>query len=85
MPEHEAGRVVGDDLKYNAAAEKIMKEEGIAIDDLHALASEFPPSLWMAPGNVHFKKEGSEKLAEQVAKEIKKALDSRKSTNVGTR
>lgn len=85
VPENEAGRVLGDDLKYNAVSEKIMKEEGIAVDDLHALASEFPPSLWLAPGNVHFKKEGSEKLAEQVAKEIKRALSSRKATNIGTK
>lgn len=75
VPDGEAGRVLGDDLKYNAVAEKIMKRHGVAINDLHALASGFDVSLWSAPGNVHFTKEGSAKLAEQVAKEIKATLD----------
>lgn len=75
VPKGEAGRVVGDDLKYNAAAKEIMKKHGVAINDLHALASGFAPALWSKPGNVHFKKAGSVKLAEQVAKEIEAALD----------
>lgn len=74
VPEGEAGRVVGDDKKYNDAAAKVMKKHGVAIDDLHALTAKFPPELFTAPGNVHYKTEGSQKLAEQVVQEIKKAL-----------
>ena len=36
VPEGEAGRHVGDEIKYNAVAAKIMNENGIAINDLHA-------------------------------------------------
>ena len=36
VPDAEPGRIKGDDLKYNAVAAKIMAENGIAIDDLHA-------------------------------------------------
>lgn len=74
VPEGEAGRVVGDDLKYNQVAAKIMQQHGIKINDLHQLASGFDASLWAGPGNVHFKQAGSDKLAQQVAKEIKAAL-----------
>ncbi|QDT40149.1 hypothetical protein Pan241w_02020 [Gimesia alba] len=74
VPEGEAGRVVGDDLKYNAVAEKIMKQHGVRINDLHKLASGFDAALWTGPGNVHFKKAGSAQLAKQVANEIKAAL-----------
>jgi lysophospholipase L1-like esterase len=78
VPEGEAGRVVGDDLKYNEVATKIMKQHGIKIDDLHQLASGFDASLWAGPGNVHFKPAGSEKLADQVASQIKAALPKKK-------
>ena len=74
VPEGEAGRVVGDDLKYNEVATKIMKQHGIKINDLHQLASGFDAPHWAGPGNVHFKQAGSNKLAQQVAKEIKAAL-----------
>ena len=36
VPDGEPGRIKGDEVKYNAAAAKIMVENGIAIDDLHA-------------------------------------------------
>jgi len=78
VPEGEAGRVFGDDLKYNAVAAKIMKKHAIPTNDLNALSRKIPKEDWTAPGNVHFKKSGSAKLAEQVAQEIKKALTAKK-------
>lgn len=36
VPDGEPGRIKGDEVKYNAMAAKIMAENGIAIDDLHA-------------------------------------------------
>jgi len=36
VPEGEPGRFQGDEVRYNAAAEKIMKNNGIAVDDLYA-------------------------------------------------
>lgn len=74
VPEGEAGRVVGDDLKYNEVAKKIMQKHNIIINDLHQLAKGFDAPLWAGPGNVHFKPAGSQKLAQQVAREIKAAL-----------
>lgn len=74
VPEGETGRFVGDDLKYNAAALKIMQKYGVAIDDLHATTKSFGPELFAGPGNVHFKPAGYEKLAEQVVASIEAAL-----------
>ena len=76
VPEGEAGRKVGDDVKYNEIAAAVMKKHGIAINDLHALSAGFSADLFTAPGNVHFTKEGSKKLAEQVAQQIRNALKS---------
>lgn len=75
VPEGEAGRFVGDEIEYNTIAAEIMKRHGIAINDLHALSSGFPASLFVRPGDVHFTKAGSAKLAEQVADAVRSALN----------
>ena len=77
VPEGEAGRKVGDDQKYNAAAERVMKKHGVRINDLNKLTRTFKPDQFTAPGNVHFKEPGSETLAQQVSKEILAALKTR--------
>ena len=77
VPEGEAGRKVGDDLKYNAAAERVMKQYGIRINDLNSLSRSFDAGLFTAPGNVHFKNEGSMRIARQVCREIVAALEHR--------
>ena len=74
VPQGEAGRRVGDELKYNAVAKAIMLKHGVAINDLHALTASFPPQLFSRPGDVHYKKEGSAQLAQQVASVIQRAL-----------
>jgi acetyl esterase/lipase len=74
VPEGEAGRRVGDEVRYNAVAEKIMKKHGVSINDLHALSATFPPELFARPGDVHYTAGGSRKLAEQVAGSVKGCL-----------
>lgn len=73
VPEGEAGRFVGDDVKYNAVAERVMKKYGVLINDLHATTKAFGPELFVGPGNVHYTKEGSTKLAAQVMASIESA------------
>ena len=73
VPEGEAGRFVGDDVKYNAVAAKVMKKHGIVINDLHALSKSFD-GKYSRPGNVHFNKEGSKLLAEQVSRVISEQI-----------
>jgi hypothetical protein len=74
VPKGEAGRKVGDDDKYNEAAARVMKKHGIEINDLNALTDSFPAALFTAPGNVHFKTEGSKELGQAVALKIAEVL-----------
>jgi hypothetical protein len=64
-----------DVVAYNAAAKKTMDENGIAIDDLYALALPQLAKI-QRPANVHFTTEGSVVLAKQVAASILKELES---------
>ena len=74
VPDKEPGRFVGDDVKYNAVAEKIMKAHGIPINDLHALSAGFAPSEFAGRGDVHYTEAGYKKLAGQVVAAIRTAL-----------
>ncbi len=74
VPEGEAGRIVGDEVKYNAAAERVMEKHGALIDDLHATTKAFGPEMFLGPGNVHYTPAGYEKLAGQVATKIESVL-----------
>jgi len=78
VPEGEIGRFVGDDVKYNAIAARVMQRHDIPIDipinDLHALTAAFPADHFVGPGDVHFTAAGSNKLADQVAATIRAAL-----------
>lgn len=62
-----------DVVAYNAAALRVMKENGVAIDDLYAFALPRLNEI-QYPVNVHFTEKGSEALAGQVAAAIRKAL-----------
>lgn len=79
------GRRVGDEIRYNKIAEEVMDRHGVLINDLHALSATFPmygeakegePEMFKSKGNVHFSKEGYQRLGEQVAQAIKKVLAS---------
>ena len=74
VPDGEAGRFVGDDVKYNKVAEVVMeKEHGVQVNDLYALTNGFASSYFVKPGDVHFTPFGSQKLAEQVVRSIFKS------------
>ena len=62
VPKGAKGRVVGDSVKYNALAAKIMKEKGIPTNDLYTYAKDSIPELQL-PANVHFSPEGYAVLA----------------------
>lgn len=78
VPEGESGRVVGDDLKYNEAAARVMQKHGVAINDLHALSASFEPKMFVKPGDVHYTPAGSQKLADQVVEKISAVLGQKK-------
>ena len=63
-----------DAVKYNEAALKIMKANGIQVNDLYSLILPDLNTL-QQPVNVHFKPAGSEKMGKQTADMISKALE----------
>lgn len=77
VPEGSGGRVQGDEVRYNAVAEKVMKEQGIPIHDLHTFAQERLAQI-QRPKNVHFTPAGYQALAERVAGELEQALATRR-------
>jgi acyl-CoA thioesterase-1 len=74
VPEGSAGRLVGDAVKYNEVAARVMRENDVAIDDLYAFAKPQLDAIQL-PANVHFSPAGSKVLAKQVAKSITSALE----------
>ncbi|NND96810.1 MAG: SGNH/GDSL hydrolase family protein [Pirellulaceae bacterium] len=75
VPKGAKGRVVGDSKRYNEAAAKVMEEVGgIQVDRMYDFAIKNVENL---PANVHYSQEGSKKLAEQVARSVKAAIESR--------
>lgn len=73
VPKGAHGRVADDSVRYNAVAKKVMTDEGVEINDLHAFAQERLDKI-QQPKNVHFTKQGSQQLGEQVSKVIEAAL-----------
>ncbi|NTV38127.1 MAG: hypothetical protein HGA82_02950, partial [Anaerolineales bacterium] len=73
VPEGADGRVKDDEVKANVLAAKVMKANGVAVDDLYA---HVLPQLqkYQRPKNVHFTDEGYVFLAKQVADSILAAL-----------
>ena len=74
VPEGEPGRFVGDDVKYNAIAARVMERHDIAINDLHALTAGFPADHFIGPGDVHFTDKGTARLTDQVAAKIRATI-----------
>ncbi|WDE96667.1 SGNH/GDSL hydrolase family protein [Lentisphaera profundi] len=61
--------------EYLDAALRVMKKHNVQINDLHALMAPQLKKYAIAPDNVHYTKEGSQKLAQQVAASIEKNLN----------
>ncbi|MGB0768090.1 MAG: SGNH/GDSL hydrolase family protein, partial [Phycisphaeraceae bacterium] len=74
VPEGAKGRVPGDAVRYNAAAARVMEEHSIATHDLYTFAKENEAEI-QQPRNVHYTREGSKRLAEEVVKAIKSAME----------
>jgi lysophospholipase L1-like esterase len=78
VPEKEAGRFVGDEDRYNAAAARVMQRHNVRTDDLCALTKRLAGKYSKAEGDVHFTPEGYTRLASQVSAVITEVLANRK-------
>lgn len=65
-------RAPEDAVLYNQIAARVMGELGVQIGDLFSLVTEGPQG-WQKPQNVHFTREGSKALGEEVARAILQA------------
>lgn len=76
VPEGAGGRVPGDELAYNAAALRVMRAEGVQVNDLHAFVGSAEHRLAMGgkPKDVHYTDAGSKALAGEVVRAIEDAL-----------
>ena len=74
VPPGEVGRISGDEIGYNAVAERIMDENGIPVNDLYSYMIGHMDEYQVRYGDVHFAKEGYEYLALKVAACIKSEL-----------
>ena len=69
VPPEAPFRTPGDERLYNDIALRVMREQGVAVDDLFAFVAEHPEPL-QRPDDVHFDAAGSRLLGEQVARAI---------------
>lgn len=76
VPKGARGRVVGDSARYNEVAAKIMRKNGITIDDMYAYTLPRLKEI-QRPADVHFSPAGSKELAQNVVKAIEAALAAR--------
>jgi acyl-CoA thioesterase-1 len=75
IPENSPGRVAGAERAYNEAAQRVMKEANVTVNDLHAFVVAHP--AYQRPNNVHYTDEGYDKMAELVVAKIDAALKQR--------
>ena len=61
-------------IRYNEAALRVMKDNGIAVNDLYAFALPQIKEIQIQPANVHFTPAGSEVLGAEVAKVLRAAV-----------
>lgn len=73
VPAGATGRVQGDEVQYNNAAIKVLREKGIEIDDLWSAVNPLLASLQQSH-NVHFNAEGYRVLGVEAASRIGRDL-----------
>ena len=73
VPPGSKGRYVGDSMKFNAAAARVMKKHGVPTHDLFTMSKKRMKEI-MRPANVHYTPEGSKVLGKDVARVIMETL-----------
>jgi acyl-CoA thioesterase-1 len=73
IPVGSPGRVAGAEVAYNEAALRVMKDEGVMVNDLHAFVLPRQEKI-QRPNNVHYTDEGYDEMAKLVVAKIETAL-----------
>lgn len=74
VPEKEPGRYQNEVQKYNTAAKKIMKKHGVVVNDIYKASIPIHKTYGLGANDVHYNKEGYEKLGKLIANFLKKQL-----------
>lgn len=75
VPEGEAGRKKGDEIKYNAMATEVMIANGVLINDIHKYSKKVHKTYKSADGDVHYTDAGYSLLAKKIVKMLKQELN----------
>lgn len=73
IPAGVARRAPEDAVRYNAAARKVMDDNGVVVNDPYAVALPHL-TVWLAPRSVHFTDAGASAVAKHVTAAIEAAL-----------
>lgn len=74
VPRKEPGRYTEDAKKYNKIAEKIMKANGVFVNDVYARSEKIHEKYGLGDKNVHYTKEGYRHLAKYITGFLRKEL-----------
>lgn len=66
VPKNEPGRHKSDVQKYNNAAKKVMKKHQVLVNDIYKPSITIHKTFGLGSNNVHYKKEGYEKLGKLI-------------------
>lgn len=74
VPESEPGRFTRDVKRYNVVAKKVMRENGVLINDIYANSKRIHKKYGLGDDNVHYNEEGYEHLARYIYRFLRKEL-----------
>ena len=74
VPKDEPGRIESDAIKYNETAKAIMKKHGILVNEIYEPSIEIHNTYGMGSRDVHYKKEGYEKLSKLIIDFLEKQI-----------
>jgi lysophospholipase L1-like esterase len=74
VPTGEPGRFTRDPERYNQVAVRIMKANGIAVNDIYRASEKIHRQYGLGDANVHYTRQGYRMLAPHIARFIKKEL-----------
>ena len=77
VPKQEAGRFAKDAKKYNKIARRVMKANGVKINDIYKKSKRIHKKFGKGNDDVHYTSAGYEALGQHVSKFLQKKADTR--------
>lgn len=74
VPDQEAGRFMDDAIKYNKIARRVMKANGVKINDIYEISKGIHFDFGKGDNDVHYTKEGYKLLGNRISDFLKKEI-----------